>query len=78
MDGLSFGGGCVNDTVLHLSSHHAPFGGVGDSGMGAYHGRHGFDAFSHPKTILSRGGLDLPLRYPPYRRAALNLLKKIM
>lgn len=78
MDGLSFGGGCVNDTVLHLSSHHAPFGGVGDSGMGAYHGRHGFDAFSHRKTILSRGALDLPLRYPPYGRAALNLLKKIM
>lgn len=78
MEGLSFGGGCVNDTVLHLASHGAPFGGVGESGMGACHGKAGFDAFSHYKTVLTRGGLDLPLRYPPYKNAALGLLKKLM
>ncbi len=66
MGRLSFGGGCINDTVSHLATPFLPFGGVGASGMGAYHGRYGFEAFTHPKGVLSRGLVpDLPLRYPP-------------
>lgn len=63
----SFGGGCVNDTVVHLVNNRLPFGGVGHSGMGAYHGKLSFDIFSHKKAIVQRGTwLDLPLRYAPY------------
>ena len=77
---LSFGGGCVNDTILHLASSHLPFGGVGDSGMGAYHGKYSFLTFSHEKGILKTSTrLDVPLRYPPYtvrkERWARKLLK---
>jgi aldehyde dehydrogenase (NAD+) len=64
----SFGGGCVNDTVIHLVNNKLPFGGVGNSGMGAYHGKLSFDIFSHKKAIVKRGTwLDLPLRYAPYK-----------
>ena len=64
---LSFGGGCINDTISHLVSHQLPFGGVGTSGMGAYHGKAGFDTFTHNKSILSKSTwLDLPVRYPPW------------
>lgn len=63
---LSAGGICVNDTIVHLAVHSLPFGGVGQSGMGAYHGRTGFDTFSHAKPILRRASwLDLPFRYAP-------------
>ena len=63
---LSAGGICVNDTIVHLAVHSLPFGGVGQSGMGAYHGRTGFDTFSHAKPILRRGVWpDLPFRYAP-------------
>jgi aldehyde dehydrogenase (NAD+) len=63
----SFGGGCINDTISHIGSLTLPFGGIGDSGMGAYHGRMSFDTFSHSKGILTRSNLvDMPLRYPPY------------
>lgn len=66
---LSFGGGCVNDTVIHLAVPELPFGGVGNSGMGAYHGRTGFETFTHAKSILRKGTwLDLPFRYQPYSR----------
>ena len=65
---LSFGGGCVNDTVMHLVSSKLPFGGVGASGMGRYHGKFGFDTFSHEKSVVKKSTrLDIPLRYPPYR-----------
>ncbi|MDR2929292.1 MAG: aldehyde dehydrogenase [Propionibacteriaceae bacterium] len=78
MSHLSFGGGCVNDTVVHLSSPRLPFGGVGASGMGRYHGQAGFDAFTHHKSILvASGRVDLPVRYPPYTSAALALLKHL-
>lgn len=64
---VPFGGGCVNDTVVHLATSHLPFGGVGASGIGCYHGRYSFDTFSHTKAILKKGLLvDLPLRYQPY------------
>lgn len=64
---VPFGGGCVNDTVIHLATSHLGFGGVGDSGMGAYHGKKSFDTFSHEKSIVKKyNWLDLPLRYQPY------------
>lgn len=64
---VAYGGGCVNDTVIHLATSHLPFGGVGESGMGNYHGKMGFDAFSHNKSILNKKTwLDLPMRYQPY------------
>lgn len=64
----SSGGGCINDTISHIGSQALPFGGVGESGMGAYHGKTSFDTFSHQRGILFRSNLvDIPLRYPPYR-----------
>lgn len=58
---LSFGGGCINDTIIHLAVHGLPFGGIGDSGMGSYHGKAGFDTFTHYKSVLSKANwLDLP------------------
>lgn len=65
---ISFGGGCINDTVMHVSSHTMPFGGVGESGMGSYHGKKSFDTFTHQKSILKKSTfIDIPLRYPPYK-----------
>lgn len=62
---ISFGGGCVNDTVYHLASPYLPFGGVGSSGIGAYHGKGSFDTFSHRKSVLKQTTkFDIPLRYP--------------
>ena len=64
---LTYGGGCVNDVVIHLATTEMGFGGVGESGMGAYHGKAGFDAFSHVKSIVDKATwLDLPMRYQPY------------
>ena len=61
---MPFGGGCVNDTVIHLSNPHLPFGGIGDSGIGRYHGKAGFDLFSHQKSVLKQTTLfDWPVRY---------------
>ena len=63
----SFGGGCINDTIIHLATSHMGFGGVGNSGMGSYHGRQSFDTFSHRKSIVQKSTLvDLPIRYAPY------------
>jgi len=74
----SSGGGCVNDVMWHLGNKHLPLGGVGDSGMGVYHGRSSFDAFSHKKSFLHRSAsVDLPLRYPPYNKVSLPTLKKL-
>lgn len=75
---LPFGGGCINDTVMHLTNPHLPFGGVGASGMGSYHGRKGFETFSHEKSVLLRGRLDPPFRYPPYNEKKLSLLKHFL
>ncbi|MFH6967845.1 aldehyde dehydrogenase [Flavobacterium sp. FlaQc-28] len=64
----SFGGGCINDTVIHFSNKRLPFGGVGHSGIGAYHGQMSFDTFSHHKAIVKKANwLDLPMRYAPYK-----------
>ena len=76
---ISFGGGCINDVVMHLSNDHLPFGGVGNSGMGNYHGRYGFDAFSHKKAVLSRATWGEPdLKYPPYTDKKLEWIKKLL
>ena len=64
----SFGGGCINDTVIQFSNKRLPFGGVGHSGIGAYHGKFSFDLFSHHKSVVKKGNwLDLPMRYAPYK-----------
>ena len=66
LSATSSGGVCVNETVMHLVNPSMPFGGVGASGMGAYHGQYGFDTFTHYKPeLLKWNGFELPLRYPP-------------
>lgn len=79
MNSLSFGGGCVNDTLYHLANPNLPFGGVGQSGMGAYHGKNSFDTFSHHKSILKQTTkFDIPLRYPGSGKLAFSIIKKLM
>ncbi|MEZ7504552.1 aldehyde dehydrogenase [Flavobacterium sp. Arc2] len=74
----SFGGGCINDTVVHFSNKRLPFGGVGHSGIGAYHGSLSFDTFSHKKSIVKKANwLDLPMRYAPYKDK-LATIKKLL
>ncbi|KAI9201594.1 hypothetical protein LWI28_025769 [Acer negundo] len=76
---VSAGGLVVNDTTLHLAVHALPFGGVGESGMGAYHGKFSFDAFSHKKAVLYRSFAgDAAIRYPPYTVGKLRLMKILM
>ncbi len=77
---ISFGGGCVNDTIIHLATEEMGFGGVGESGMGCYHGRYGFDAFSHEKSIVhKKNWIDLPMRYQPYdRKKNAKLVRKFL
>ncbi len=78
INNTSFGGGCINDTIVHLATPYLPFGGVGESGLGGYHGKASFDTFSHQKSILKKSNLiDIPLRYPPYKNR-LKMLKKMM
>lgn len=66
MNELSFGGGCINDTIIHIANSNMGFGGVGYSGIGNYHGKRSFDTFSHERSITKKYGLDLPMRYMPY------------
>ena len=67
--GCGFGGGCINDTIIHLATSAMGFGGFGESGMGAYHGKEGFRTFSHYKSIVDKKTwLDLPMRYQPYKK----------
>ena len=78
MSRVRFGGGCVNDVVIHLASSELGFGGVGESGMGAYHGRAGFEAFSHAKSIVDKKTwLDLPMRYQPYQEGRYGKLVRL-
>jgi len=73
---FSFGGGCINDCIIHLATNNMGFGGVGESGMGAYHGKVGFDTFSHKKSLVKRSTFaDVPLRYQPYSVLKRKLLK---
>ncbi len=76
---ISFGGGCINDTVLHLSSARLPFGGVGESGMGRYHGKYSFDTFTHEKAVVKKGiRPDIRMRYAPFTGEKTRLIKKLM
>jgi aldehyde dehydrogenase (NAD+) len=73
----SSGGACINDTIMHIANENLPFGGVGNSGMGSYHGRGSFDAFSHKRAVVvTPSWLDLPFRYMPYKM--FGLVKKIL
>ncbi|MCR8846124.1 aldehyde dehydrogenase [Paenibacillus sp. SC116] len=77
-DRISFGGGCINDTLMHLATPYLPFGGVGESGIGSYHGQFSFSTFSHEKSLLVQSSwLDIPFRYPGARHA-LKWLKRFM
>ena len=73
---IQFGGGCINDTLIHLATSQMGFGGVGESGIGSYHGKCGFDAFSHQKSIVDKKTfLDLPMRYQPYNKFYGSLIR---
>lgn len=75
----SFGGGCINDTIIHLATSEMGFGGFGESGMGSYHGKDGFDTFSHYKSIVDKKTwLDLPMRYQPYRDVYGKLIRMFL
>ena len=76
---MHFGGGCVNDTVIHLATENMPFGGIGDSGMGQYHGKWGFDTFTHYKSVVDKATwLDLQMRYPPYTPRKRDLIRRFL
>mgnify|MGYP000973128569 FL=1 len=78
VNSISFGGGCINDTIMHLTNPNMPFGGVGDSGMGHYHGKYSFDTFTHYKSISDKSlSPDVEMRYPPYK-GNLKWVKRIM
>lgn len=76
---LSFGGGAINDTLMHISNPHLPFGGIGPSGIGAYHGQHSFQLFSHMKGYIKRSTwMDPPIVYPPYSKTKEKLIRKLL
>lgn len=76
---IPFGGGCVNDCLVHLGNMAIPFGGVGESGMGGYHGVHSFETFSHKKSIIKNGTkMDVSVRYPAWNEKKLSLFRKLM
>lgn len=78
LNSCSFGGGCINDTVIHLASSHMSFGGVGESGMGSYHGKKSFDTFTHYRSVLKQGKLDVKLRYFPYKSGKEKITRMIL
>ena len=73
---VAFGGGCLNDCIMHLTNDRLPFGGVGRSGMGSYHGKKSFLTFSHEKSIFIKGKMELDVKYPPHTSSKLKLIKK--
>lgn len=76
---LQFGGGCINDTIIHLATPRMGFGGVGESGMGAYHGKTGFDLFSHQKSVVDKKTwLDIPIRYQPYTEKKFKWVRRFL
>jgi aldehyde dehydrogenase (NAD+) len=76
---VSYGGGCINDTVTHLTNPNLPFGGVGPSGIGSYHGKDSFETFSHKKSVMKKSTkVNLSFIYPPYSEKSINFLRKIM
>lgn len=79
MQHVSFGGGCINDTIMHISNPNLPFGGVGASGMGSYHGAKSFETFTHAKSVLQTyNWIDMPLRYQPYTEKTTRLIKRFL
>ncbi len=77
--GVPFGGGCVNDTIMHIATSYMPFGGVGNSGMGSYHGKRTFETFSHTKSVVVKpNGWDMPLRYAPYGKWKLGVVRRVL
>ena len=76
---ISFGGGCINDTIIHLASNELGFGGVGYSGMGSYHGKKSFNTFSHIRSIVKKATwIDLPMRYYPFNEMKKKMIKMFM
>ena len=79
LQSVPFGGGCINDTIIHLATSRMGFGGVGHSGMGSYHGKKSFDTFSHEKSIVNKSTwMDLPVRYMPYHKRKDSLLRMFL
>lgn len=79
LDLVSFGGGCINDTLMHITSDYLPFGGIGNSGIGNYHGEYGFLAFSHQKSVIEKSTWGEPdWKYPPYTDKKMQWLKKVL
>jgi aldehyde dehydrogenase (NAD+) len=79
IDNVSYGGGCINDVLVHVGNPHLPFGGVGTSGIGSYHGKRSFDTFSHMKSILERNmSMESDIMYPPYTAKKLGMIKKFL
>lgn len=74
LNNCHFGGGCINDTVMHLTNDKLPFGGVGESGIGSYHGKKSFETFSHFKSIFIKGKLEINIKFPPYNEKKFNLV----
>ena len=72
-----YGGGCVNDCIMHLTNDELPFGGVGRSGMGSYHGKKSFETFTHYKSVLVKGKRELNIKYPPYSAKKTKLVNII-
>lgn len=76
---ISFGGGCINDTLMHITNENLPFGGIGNSGLGSYHGQFGFESFSHRKSVIERAIWGEPnLKYPPYTDTKRKLIEKLL
>lgn len=72
-----YGGGCINDTIMHLTNDNLPFGGVGRSGMGSYHGKKSFETFSHYKSLLVKSKREIMIKYPPYNDKKINIVNKL-
>ena len=76
---VRFGGGCINDTIIHLATSHMPFGGFGASGIGSYHGKKGFETFTHYKSVVNKKNIiDLPMRYQPRKKLYEKIVRMIM
>lgn len=79
LNSISFGGGCINDTIIHIATSRMPFGGVGYSGLGNYHGKFSFDTFSHLKPIVKKSNkIDLPMRYQPYSKENYKIIRMFL
>ena len=79
LDTCSFGGGCINDTIIHLANPRLGFGGVGHSGMGSYHGKLSFDTFTNYRSIVKKyTWIDLPMRYHPYQKSFFKMIRMLM